>query len=106
MIKSLRTSKDCCPSVHSAEVLARVVLVDQSDRFVFKPVLYELLSGEVDAWEIAPSFTKNTGVQFMKDRVKVFGPSDHLNLIGIKELGKSYLGGLVHLESGIMTEYD
>nr|POF17269.1 alternative nad(p)h-ubiquinone oxidoreductase c1, chloroplastic/mitochondrial [Quercus suber] len=34
----------------------QVLLVDQSERFVFKPMLYELLSGEVDAWEIAPRF--------------------------------------------------
>ncbi|KAG0478000.1 hypothetical protein HPP92_012719 [Vanilla planifolia] len=34
----------------------QVLLVDQSDKFVFKPMLYELLSGEVDPWEIAPAF--------------------------------------------------
>ncbi|CAN6214593.1 unnamed protein product [Urochloa humidicola] len=48
----------------------QVLLVDQSDRFVFKPMLYELLSGEVDVWEIAPSFTellKNTSVQFVRN---------------------------------------
>ncbi|KAK9038498.1 hypothetical protein V6N11_023363 [Hibiscus sabdariffa] len=36
----------------------QVLLVDQSERFVFKPMLYELLSGEVDAWEIAPLFSE------------------------------------------------
>ncbi|KAI3959563.1 hypothetical protein MKX01_025079 [Papaver californicum] len=34
-----------------------VLLIDQSDRFVFKLLLYELLSGEVDKWKIAPRFT-------------------------------------------------
>ncbi|XP_062233289.1 alternative NAD(P)H-ubiquinone oxidoreductase C1, chloroplastic/mitochondrial-like isoform X4 [Phragmites australis] len=83
----------------------QVVLVDQSDRFVFKPMLYELLSGEVDAWEIAPSFTellKNTSVQFVRDTVKLLRPSDHFR----REAGESCTGGVVHLESGTVIEYD
>ncbi|XWS44636.1 hypothetical protein CRYUN_Cryun15aG0065200 [Craigia yunnanensis] len=42
----------------------QVLLVDQSERFVFNPMLYELLSREVDVWEIAPHFSEllaNTG---------------------------------------------
>ncbi|XP_038979202.1 alternative NAD(P)H-ubiquinone oxidoreductase C1, chloroplastic/mitochondrial-like [Phoenix dactylifera] len=87
----------------------QVLLVDQSDRFVFKPLLYELLSGEVDDWEIAPSFTdllRNTSVQFVKDRVKLLRPLDHLNRIEMREPGRSRSGGLVQLESGIIIEYD
>jgi NADH dehydrogenase len=44
-----------------------IVLVDQSDRFVFTPLLYELLTGELQTWEIAPPFEEllqNTGVRF------------------------------------------
>ncbi len=44
-----------------------IVLVDQSDRFLFSPLLYELLTGELQTWEIAPPFTElleNTGVRF------------------------------------------
>ncbi|XP_008813033.2 alternative NAD(P)H-ubiquinone oxidoreductase C1, chloroplastic/mitochondrial isoform X3 [Phoenix dactylifera] len=87
----------------------QVLLVDQSDRFVFKPLLYELLSGEVDDWEIAPSFTdllRNTSVQFVKDRVELLRPLDHLNRIEMREPGRSRSGGLVQLESGIIIEYD
>uniref|UniRef100_A0ACD6APB8 Uncharacterized protein n=1 Tax=Avena sativa TaxID=4498 RepID=A0ACD6APB8_AVESA len=83
----------------------QVLLVDQSERFVFKPMLYELLSGEVDVWEIAPYFTellKNTSVQFVKDSVKLLRPSDHLR----REPGGSCTGGVVHLESGTVIEYD
>ncbi|CAL5046757.1 unnamed protein product [Urochloa decumbens] len=83
----------------------QVVLVDQSDRFVFKPMLYELLSGEVDVWEIAPSFTellKNTSVQFVRDSVKLLRPSDHFR----REPGESCTGGVVYLESGTVIEYD
>lgn len=44
-----------------------IVLVDQSDRFLFSPLLYELLTGELQTWEIAPPFQEvlaNTGVRF------------------------------------------
>ncbi|XP_058731113.1 alternative NAD(P)H-ubiquinone oxidoreductase C1, chloroplastic/mitochondrial-like [Vicia villosa] len=83
-----------------------IALVDQSERFVFKPLLYELLSGEVDEWEIAPRFSDllaNTGVQFLKDRVKVLQPSDHLGVTGSNASSR---GGTVHLESGLHIEYD
>lgn len=87
----------------------QVLLVDQSDRFVFKPLLYELLSGEVDAWEIAPLFTdllKGKSVQFVKDKVKFLHPCDHLNHLQTKEPGRPCSGGTAHLESGIIIEYD
>ncbi len=35
-----------------------VTLVDEQDHFLFKPMLYEYLSGEVEAWHIAPSFSE------------------------------------------------
>lgn len=44
-----------------------ILLVDQSDRFLFSPLLYELLTGELQTWEIAPPFEEilhNTGVRF------------------------------------------
>ncbi|XP_058097245.1 alternative NAD(P)H-ubiquinone oxidoreductase C1, chloroplastic/mitochondrial isoform X2 [Magnolia sinica] len=84
----------------------QVLLVDQSDRFVFKPMLYELLSGEVDAWEIAPRFSDllaNTSIQFFQDRVKLLHPSDNLGMNGPTRSG---CGGTVHLESGVVIEYD
>ncbi len=49
-----------------------IVLVDQSDRFVFSPLLYELLTGELQTWEIAPPFAEllqNTGVRFYQAAV-------------------------------------
>ncbi|XVF40718.1 hypothetical protein PTKIN_Ptkin01aG0137300 [Pterospermum kingtungense] len=84
----------------------QVLLVDQSERFVFKPMLYELLSGEVDVWEIAPRFSEllvNTGVEFFQDRVKQLHPSDHWRTNGPKQ---SSCGGTVLLESGLFIEYD
>ncbi|CAA7027058.1 unnamed protein product [Microthlaspi erraticum] len=84
----------------------QVVLVDQSERFVFKPMLYELLSGEADVWEIAPRFSdllSNTGIQFLRDRVKTLLPCDHLGGNGSES---SVAGGTVLLESGFLIEYD
>tara|TARA_Y100001968_G_scaffold198398_1_gene181957 strand:- start:885 stop:2057 length:1173 start_codon:yes stop_codon:yes gene_type:complete len=34
-----------------------VILIDQSPRFLFKPLLYELLSGELELWEVAPQYS-------------------------------------------------
>lgn len=44
-----------------------IVLVDRRDRFVFSPLLYELMTGELQTWEIAPQFQElltGTGVRF------------------------------------------
>ncbi|XWK87900.1 MAG: NAD(P)/FAD-dependent oxidoreductase [Phormidium sp.] len=49
-----------------------IVLVDQSDRFVFTPLLYELLTGELQAWEIAPNFPEllnSTNIRFCQGTV-------------------------------------
>jgi len=49
-----------------------IILVDQNDRFVFSPLLYELLTGELQTWEIAPPFEEilaNTGVRFTQAAV-------------------------------------
>ena len=34
-----------------------IILIDQSPRFLFKPLLYELLSGELELWEVAPKYS-------------------------------------------------
>ena len=49
-----------------------IVLVDKSDRFLFVPLLYELLTGELQTWEIAPPFAEillNTGIRFCQGNV-------------------------------------
>lgn len=50
-----------------------IVLVDENDRFLFSPLLYELISGELQTWEIAPPFAEllaHTGVRFHQGKVK------------------------------------
>jgi NADH:ubiquinone reductase (non-electrogenic) len=49
-----------------------IVLVDQRDRFLFSPLLYELLTGELQTWEIAPPYTEllaGTGIHFYQAAV-------------------------------------
>lgn len=50
-----------------------ITLVDQRDRFLFSPLLYELLTGELETWEIAPPYTEllaNTGIRFCQAEVE------------------------------------
>lgn len=49
-----------------------IVLVDRHDRFLFSPLLYELMTGELQSWEIAPPFVEllqGTDVRFCQAAV-------------------------------------
>ncbi|MDB9512043.1 NAD(P)/FAD-dependent oxidoreductase [Kamptonema animale CS-326] len=49
-----------------------IILVDRCDRFLFSPLLYELLTGELQTWEIAPPFEellKDTGIRFCQGAI-------------------------------------
>ncbi|BBC24359.1 NAD(P)/FAD-dependent oxidoreductase [Pseudanabaena sp. ABRG5-3] len=53
-------------------VMPEIILIDKSDRFLFTPFLYELITAEMQEWEIAPTFTElfaDTGIQFMQGTV-------------------------------------
>ncbi|GFE71694.1 NAD(P)/FAD-dependent oxidoreductase [Chroococcus sp. FPU101] len=44
-----------------------IFLIDKSDRFLFSPLLYELITSEMQSWEIAPPFVEllaDTSVNF------------------------------------------
>ncbi|MEM8780467.1 MAG: NAD(P)/FAD-dependent oxidoreductase [Cyanobacteria bacterium P01_G01_bin.49] len=44
-----------------------IILVDKNDRFLFTPLLYELITEELQTWEIAPPFEElltDTGIRF------------------------------------------
>ena len=50
-----------------------VLLIEPSDRFLFLPLLYELLSGELRGWEIAPRYDgllAGRGLAWLQDRVE------------------------------------
>jgi NADH:ubiquinone reductase (non-electrogenic) len=55
----------------------QITLVDREDRFLFVPLLYELLTGELQTWEIAPPLVEvleGTGVEFIQGEVKAIDP--------------------------------
>jgi NADH:ubiquinone reductase (non-electrogenic) len=69
-----------------------ITLVSDEDHFLFRPLLYEYLSGEVEAWHIAPRYDELLGNQ-----VKVI----HSAVAGI-----DFSSRLVSLAKGEPLEYD
>jgi NADH dehydrogenase len=56
----------------SNEDKPEITLVDKSDRFLFLPLLYELVTEEMQSWEIAPPFAEllaDTGIIFRQGLV-------------------------------------
>jgi len=49
----------------------QVTLISDQDHFLFKPMLYEYLSGEVEAWHIAPNYEEllDKRVRFIRGQV-------------------------------------
>ncbi|MEM9768713.1 MAG: NAD(P)/FAD-dependent oxidoreductase [Cyanobacteria bacterium P01_D01_bin.71] len=57
-------------SVHTP---VEIVLIDPRDRFLFSPLLYELVTGELATWEIAPPYAEllaGTKIRFMQTSVE------------------------------------
>ncbi len=60
-----------CLRYHHYE--GQIILIDQSDRFVFKPLLYELLNGQMDVDQVCPTYQellRGSGVVFVQDTVE------------------------------------
>jgi len=51
---------------------AKVTLISESDHFTFRPLLYEYLSGEVEAWHIAPDYKElfSNEINFVRGSVE------------------------------------
>lgn len=80
----------------------QVTVVDQYDRFVFKPMLYELLSDSVQPWEVAPRFDKLLApyrTRFVQGQVAAVEPA------GGPGEGDAAAGRVV-LKDGDAIEYD
>jgi NADH dehydrogenase len=63
-----------------------ITLVDNKERFVFLPLLYELCVGDATLEEVAPTFDSllaNTGIQFIKGNV--YGIDKNKDLVYIHE---------------------
>jgi Pyridine nucleotide-disulphide oxidoreductase len=77
-----------------------VTLVDQHDRFVFKPLMYELLGNRAPDSEVAPPYSTllaPTSVRFLQQTIKAVKPAD-------SEGGG--VGGSVTLGDGSSLDYD
>ncbi len=51
----------------------KITLVEKNDNFLFTPLLYELITGELQRWEIAPTYQKllaGTPINFCQEIVK------------------------------------
>ncbi|MGK7908108.1 MAG: NAD(P)/FAD-dependent oxidoreductase [Synechococcus sp.] len=62
-----------------------ITLVDRDRRFLFTPLLYELVTGEMEAWEIAPTFQsllEDTSVHFVQGDVADIHVEDRTVLLG------------------------
>jgi demethylphylloquinone reductase len=72
-----------------------ITLIDQRDRFVFSPLLYELVSGEMETWEIAPPYPEllaNTGIRFCQAEVNsVDVAAKTIKLNNLPDLNYDYL---------------
>lgn len=73
----------------------QMTLVDQKEHFLFAPLLYELVTGELKAWEIAPSFDKllaNKNIQFCQGTIGGVDLQARLvKLLGGERLSYDYL---------------
>lgn len=84
-----------------------VTLLDRSERFVFKPMLYELVNETMQDWEVAPTFQEllaPTSVAFQRGCVAAVEPNEALPMRD-GSTGSSG-GGAVILDSGDRVEYD
>jgi demethylphylloquinone reductase len=83
-----------------------VTLVDQAERFTFKPLLYEIISGTASASEVAPTYAailQPYSVDFVRGRVASVRPDGVEDINGERS---SEGGGTVVLTSGESLPYD
>src|SRR5882672_10498492 len=69
-----------------------ITLVSDVDHFLFRPLLYEYLSGEVEAWHIAPRYEELL--------------DEHMNTINSPVTGIDFSSRSVSLADSRTLEYD
>ena len=82
-----------------------IILIDQSPRFLFKPLLYELLSGELQLWEVAPLFSSlasELGFIFLQECVVEIDELEQ-NLITSSKTKLKY--SQLVISTGLITDY-
>jgi NADH dehydrogenase len=57
-----------------------ITLVDKCDRFVFLPLLYEVVTGDLQSWEVAPYYSEllsGTGIRYVQATVESVNLAGH-----------------------------
>ncbi|WP_269604123.1 NAD(P)/FAD-dependent oxidoreductase [Prochlorococcus marinus] len=82
-----------------------VILIDEGNRFLFKPLLYELLSGELQLWEVAPQYSdlaSELGFIFLQECVVEIDEIEQ-KLITSSEIEIPY--SQLVISTGVTTDY-
>ncbi len=82
-----------------------IILIDQANRFLFKPLLYELLSGELQLWEVAPQYSElasELGFIFLQECVVEIDAKER-KLITSSETEITY--SQLVISTGVTTDY-
>ncbi|MEM6835553.1 MAG: NAD(P)/FAD-dependent oxidoreductase [Cyanobacteria bacterium P01_C01_bin.120] len=72
----------------SADNPVEIVLIDPRDRFLFSPLLYELVTGELATWEIAPPYAEllaGTKIRFIQANVEAVNQAEKQVQLGTGE---------------------
>jgi len=81
-----------------------VTLVDEQDHFLFKPMLYEYLSGEVELWHIAPNFSELLdGVRTVRGAIQSIDLEGRSVVIESRDAPLNY--DVLVIALGAMTNY-
>ncbi|KAL3147686.1 hypothetical protein ABBQ32_002435 [Trebouxia sp. C0010 RCD-2024] len=83
----------------------QITLIDQNERFVFKPLLYELINGGAKPEEVAPLFSdllaSMTSTSFVQGSVDSVHSDDSMGSVN-----SSNAGGTITLVDGQQLQYD
>jgi len=82
-----------------------VSLVSDADHFLFTPMLYEYLSGEVDEWHIAPKYREllDEGVKLVRD--EVVNIDLNAQTVALKNQNESLIYDVLVLAVGGVTNF-
>ena len=92
-------------ALQAESAVTPIILIDQSPRFIFKPLMYELLSGELQLWEVAPrysSLASELGFIFLQDCVVQI---DEIARTLFTSSGKKLKYSQLVLSTGVTTDY-
>src|SRR6185295_10172805 len=82
-----------------------VTLISDADHFLFTPMLYEYLSGEVEAWHIAPNYRElvDESVNLIRDEITGIDPETQT--VRLRELSEPLQYDVLVLAVGGVTNF-